>query len=90
MGGGYQYMDANATGTENDPIDDDWGCMRDDNRNLVQEWIDKKTQAGLRHKFVRTKSELDQVSGSDVDYLLGTSVIIIMINFYNTEVLHIG
>lgn len=71
MGGGYQYMVANATGTDNDPIDEDWGCLREDDRNLVQDWIDKKTQAGLRHKFVRTKSELNQVSGSDVDYLLG-------------------
>lgn len=73
MGGGYGYLNANATESEDDPLDDEWGCIREDNRNLIQEWVDKKTQAGLRNKFVRTKSELDQVSASDVDYLMGTS-----------------
>lgn len=72
-------MVANATGTEDDPLGDDWSCMREDNRNLIEDWINIKTQAGLRHKFVRTKSEMDQVSSNDVDYLMGRSVIIIIL-----------
>lgn len=71
MGGGYQCLTANATGTENDPLDDDYGCIRQDNRNLTQDWIKAKAAEGQKYAFVRTKSSLQAVDTSEVDYLLG-------------------
>ena len=71
MGGGYQFLNSNATGTANDPIDEEYGCIRKDKRNLIQNWVDAKKD--LKHAFVRTKSNLKAVRTSEVDYLLGKS-----------------
>ncbi|KAG0724064.1 Alkaline phosphatase [Chionoecetes opilio] len=70
MGGGYQCLSANASGTKDDPVDED-ECVRRDNRDLTMDWINAKKAAGVEYAFVRTKSSLQAVDTSKVDYLLG-------------------
>ena len=44
---------------------------RIDGRNLVQEWIDTRTQSQKRAKFIKNKSELDDLDPKDTDAVLG-------------------
>lgn len=44
---------------------------REDNRNLLQEWMDKQAQEGRRYKYVWNQTEFDAVDASNTDYLLG-------------------
>ncbi|CAL4067168.1 unnamed protein product, partial [Meganyctiphanes norvegica] len=68
LGGGFQCFDANVTEILGDPFDKD--CARTDNRVLWKDWIKQKKEEGVSHKFIRTLSELNQVS-DDTDYLFG-------------------
>ncbi|XP_069993382.1 alkaline phosphatase-like isoform X1 [Penaeus vannamei] len=70
MGGGYQNFVANATDRPNDPLDDQWAsCRRKDGRDLVKSWLEGKQQSGVKHHFVRSKTELNDVDTSDTEYL---------------------
>nr|XP_045611120.1 alkaline phosphatase, tissue-nonspecific isozyme-like isoform X2 [Procambarus clarkii] len=72
MGGGYQNFDANATGTPDDPIDTQYGnCSRRDNKNLIDTWKAKKTEAKVKYQFVRNKTDLDKVDFINTQFLLG-------------------
>ncbi|XP_047482851.1 alkaline phosphatase-like [Penaeus chinensis] len=70
MGGGYQNFDANAVDRPNDPLDNQWAsCKRKDGRDLVKSWLQKKHESGVKHQFVRTRTELNDVDTSDIEYL---------------------
>ena len=71
MGGGYQELHSNPVSTPGDAIDDDWGCLRADGRNLTDEWLAEKLAEGKKATFVRWKSELDQVDFTETDYIMG-------------------
>lgn len=72
MGGGYQNFVANATDRPNDPLDNQWAsCKRNDGRDLVKSWLQKKHESGVKHQFVRTKTELNDIDTSDIEYLFG-------------------
>ena len=74
MGGGYQSLNSDVEGTEDDPLDDEYGCTRLDGRNLTKDWVSAKEKSGVKHAFVRTKSELLKLDTNNVDYLLGKSL----------------
>lgn len=72
MGGGYQNFDTNATDRPNDPLDNQWAsCRRKDGRNLVSDWLKRKHDSGVNHQFIRSKTEMDDVDSSSIEYLLG-------------------
>ncbi|CAL4060514.1 unnamed protein product, partial [Meganyctiphanes norvegica] len=68
MGGGFQCFDANVSNTTFDPFEK--SCKRTDDRKLWQDWLEQKQHIGSSHKFIRTKTELDQVS-NNTEYVLG-------------------
>ncbi|XP_071534051.1 alkaline phosphatase-like [Panulirus ornatus] len=72
MGGGYQNFDAGADGTPTDPLDTQWGsCQRNDSRDLVRLWKEKKTDANVNWEFVRSRTALRNVDTKDTEFLLG-------------------
>ncbi|XP_045126148.1 alkaline phosphatase-like isoform X1 [Portunus trituberculatus] len=71
MGGGYQSLNSDAIGTEDDPLDDLYGCTRLDGRNLTEDWVNAKKNSGVKYAFVRNKTQLLTVDTNNVDYLLG-------------------
>ncbi|ESN96159.1 hypothetical protein HELRODRAFT_185068 [Helobdella robusta] len=44
---------------------------RDDNRNLIKEWMGIREANKERYKFVKNKKEFDAANPANVDYLLG-------------------
>ncbi|KAG7209828.1 hypothetical protein KM043_011437 [Ampulex compressa] len=70
MGGGRQMLKSNVTATEFDPIDK-WAGRRQDNHDLIEEWIRDKTSRKLSHSVVQNNEELSRVDTQNVDYLLG-------------------
>nr|XP_053626772.1 LOW QUALITY PROTEIN: alkaline phosphatase 4-like [Cherax quadricarinatus] len=70
MGGGYQYFDANAVGTVEDPLETEFvPCNRTNTTNLVDVW--KTYHASYSPEFVRTKSDLNKVDAANTQFLLG-------------------
>ena len=51
---------------------DDFDCAREDNKDMVKKW--KKLHK--KGKFVKTKSQLENIDPHEVDHLLGNNVII--------------
>ncbi|KAI5643224.1 alkaline phosphatase domain-containing protein [Phthorimaea operculella] len=71
MGGGRQCLVYNSTSTETDPVDNVWGCVRKDGRNLIQDYINDKTNRKLKHKVVFNNKDLHGLNVNDTDYLMG-------------------
>lgn len=71
MGGGYHYFVPNATETEMDPFDQNWGCDREDGQDLVEVWKQQKEAAGVKWKVARTRSDLELVDTANTEFLLG-------------------
>ena len=51
------------------------GCVRQDGRDLTQEWLAEKRQAGLSAKFVATTEELRSVNISQTDHIMGERIV---------------
>ncbi|CAL4059846.1 unnamed protein product, partial [Meganyctiphanes norvegica] len=70
MGGGFQCFDANITVIPGDPEDPDPNaCERQDGRQLWKDWIKNKEKQGVKHAFVRNKSQLNKVK-DDTEFLM--------------------
>ena len=48
-----------------------WVCVREDGRDLTNEWKRNKEKEGLKYDYVSNTEELRNVDSEDVDYLLG-------------------
>ncbi|XP_049875109.1 alkaline phosphatase [Pectinophora gossypiella] len=70
MGGGRQGLVSNATGTESDPLNA-WGCLRQDGRNLIEDYKTDKRNRGLNSSVVSNNKELQDLDIENTDYLLG-------------------
>ncbi|KAF2356190.1 Alkaline phosphatase [Trinorchestia longiramus] len=70
MGGGIQFLKANATNMTGDPVDPD-DCRRQDNRNLMKEWLDEKNAGSAKAALVHSKSDLMELKTQELDYLMG-------------------
>lgn len=46
-------------------------CLRNDSRNLVQEWLDEKAQKGFSAKYVTNTKQLRQLKPEDDDFIMG-------------------
>ncbi|CAB3227872.1 unnamed protein product [Arctia plantaginis] len=71
MGGGKQSLVTNVTKTPDDPLDDLWGCLRKDGRNLIQDYKDDKSRRGLNYRVVTDNEELKNLNIENTDYLFG-------------------
>ncbi|KAK4310261.1 hypothetical protein Pmani_018154 [Petrolisthes manimaculis] len=71
MGGGYHYFVPNATETEFDPFDEEWGCDREDGQDLVEVWKQQKKAEGVNWAVARTLSDLQKVDTTNTEFLLG-------------------
>ena len=61
-----------------------WKCVREDGRDLVEEWKNNKRKTGAKHAFVDTKKSLRDINPGKVDYLLGSIPLALIINYLNT------
>lgn len=66
FGGGYIGFKAISDFTPNS-----WECMRQDGRNLIQEWEDSQTSQGKSHRFVSTADELRAAITAGVSRVFG-------------------
>ena len=48
-----------------------WTCVREDGRDLTNEWKTIKQKSGVKHAFVTNTEELQRVDSEDIDHLLG-------------------
>ena len=48
-----------------------WTCVREDNRDLTNEWKIIKQKEGVKHGFVTDTEELRNVDSENIEYLLG-------------------
>lgn len=70
LGGGYQYFDAYAQSTTEDPIAYT-ECVRQNTTNLVEVWQQNKAEAKVNHAFVRNRTQLMAVDTTHTEYLFG-------------------
>ena len=49
----------------------DWTCVREDGRDLTEEWKEMKRKEGVKHAYVSNKEELRSINPRNVDHLLG-------------------
>ncbi|XP_046973622.1 alkaline phosphatase-like [Vanessa cardui] len=70
LGGGRQAFLTDVTETPDDPIDS-WGCVREDGRNLIEDYKLDKQRRGLRAAVVNNNLELNSLNLNNTDYLLG-------------------
>lgn len=66
MGGGLQTLKSTYTGKF-----DDWTCLRNDNRNLIEEWKTDKLANKFEHAVALNTKQLFEVNTTQTDYLLG-------------------
>ena len=59
-----------------------WKCVREDGRDLVEEWKNNKRKAGAKHAFVDTKKSLRDINPGNIDYLLGSFPLILIIIYF--------
>ncbi|KAG8581678.1 hypothetical protein GDO81_007751 [Engystomops pustulosus] len=67
LGGGRKYMTPKGTKDPEYPNDLLQNGLREDNRNLITEWLDKYKGA----QYVWNKEELNQINESTITYLMG-------------------
>ena len=48
-----------------------WTCVREDNRDLTDEWKMIKQKEGVKHAFVTNTEELRKVDSENIENLLG-------------------
>lgn len=48
-----------------------WTCVREDGRDLVEEWKTNKRQEGVRYAYVNNTEQLQNINPRKVDHLLG-------------------
>ena len=48
-----------------------WTCVREDGRDLVEEWKTEKEKDGVTYAFVDNKEDFQKVYPNSVDHLLG-------------------
>ena len=48
-----------------------WTCVREDNRDLTNEWKVIKEKEGVKHAFVTNTEELRNVDSENIENLLG-------------------
>lgn len=44
---------------------------RIDNRNLIEEWLDKMEKGGQKHKFLWNISDFETLNSENYDHILG-------------------
>ena len=50
-----------------------WTCVREDGRDLVEEWKTNKRKEGVKHAYVTNTEELRNINPQNIDHLLGTN-----------------
>lgn len=66
LGGGAQVLRSSINDTTSG------ACMRDDNKDLVWEWMQTQRELGRKYKFVKDKEQLMSVDNDT--YILGKKI----------------